>query len=171
MDMKQVVLIVLAILAIVYILYNTVDIKGIDLEKGLKFIEGKALNESFIAGASINQGIGKYSNIELRYPYQNNWRGNSQNVKLLQSPIYTGQGSPFPLKSSDSFQQVYPTMGPHVDGQVDSPQMLSMLAFNQAKPECCPSTFSTSTGCVCLTNKQSDWIALRGGNNGFNSDF
>jgi hypothetical protein len=171
MDMKQVVLIVLAILAIVYILYNTVDVKGIDLEKGLQFIEGKGINEPFIAGASINQGIGKYSNIELRYPYQNNWRNNSQNMALLKQPIYAPQGTPFPLKSSDSMQPVYPTMGPRIDGEPDSPQMLSMLAFNQAKPECCPSTFSTSTGCVCLTSKQSDWLSLRGGNNGFNSDF
>jgi hypothetical protein len=170
MDMKQVVLIVLAILAIVYILYNTVDIKGIDLEKGLKFIEGKAVNEPFIAGASINQGIGKYSNIELRYPYENNWRGNSQNVKLLQSPIYTGQGSPFPLKSSDSFQQVYPKSDLSVDGQPDSSTSMFMMAYNQASPFC-KSTYSTSNGQVCMTSRQSDWIALRGGNNGFNSDF
>ena len=171
MDMQQLVLIILAILAIVYILYNTVEINGLPVERGIHYVEGKGVNEPFISGAPINQGIGKYSNIELRYPYENNWRNSTQNKPLLKSPIYTGQGTPFPLKSSNSMQPVYPVMGPRVDGQADSPQMLSMLAFNQAKPECCPSTFSTSTGCVCLTNKQSDWLALRGGNNGFNSDF
>ncbi len=171
MDIQQVGLIILAILAIIYILYNTVEIDGKPIEKGIYYVAGRGINEPFIAGASINQGIGEYSNIELRYPYENNWRNNSQNVPLLKTPIYAPQGTPFPLKSSDSMQPVYPTMGPHVDGQVDSPQMMSMLAFNQAKPECCPSTFSTSTGCVCLTSKQSDWLALRGGNNGFNSDF
>lgn len=169
--MQQVILIVLAILAIAYILYNTFEVNGISLEKGVLYVAGKGVNEPFISGAPINQGIGAYSNIELRYPYQNSWRNNTQNISLLKSPIYAPQGSPFPLKSSDSMQPVYPTMGATVDGQVDSPQMMSMLAFNQAKPECCPSTFSTSTGCVCLTNKQSDWLSLRGGNNGFNSDF
>jgi hypothetical protein len=171
MAIQQIVLIILGLLAIVYILYNTVDVDGKSLEKGILYVEGKAINEPFISGSPIGQGIGEYSNIELRYPYQNNWRNSTQNIPLLKSPIYTGQGTPFPLKSSDSMQPVYPKMGASVDGQPDSPQMLSMLSFNQARPECCPSTFSTSTGCVCLTSKQSDWLSLRGGNNGFNSDF
>jgi hypothetical protein len=37
-----------------------------------------------------------------------------------------------------------------------------MWANNVASPLCCPSTFSTSTGCVCTTQNQRDYIAGRG---------
>lgn len=59
--------------------------------------------------------------------------------------------------------------GPTVDGEADSPQRLFMFANNAASPSCCPSTFSTSTGCVCSTEKQDDYIRRRGFNNDNNN--
>jgi hypothetical protein len=40
-----------------------------------------------------------------------------------------------------------------------------MFANTPFKPECCPSTFSTSQGCSCLTSKQYNYLVERGGNN------
>lgn len=40
-----------------------------------------------------------------------------------------------------------------------------MFANTQFKPECCPNTYSTSTGCACMTGDQYNWLVLRGGNN------
>ena len=59
--------------------------------------------------------------------------------------------------------------GPTVDGEADSPQRLFMFANNAASPSCCPSTFSTSTGCICSTEKQDDYIRRRGFNNDNNN--
>ena len=59
--------------------------------------------------------------------------------------------------------------GPTVDGEADSPQRLFMFANNAASPSCCPSTFSTSTGCVCSTDKQDEYIKRRGFNNDNNN--
>ena len=53
---------------------------------------------------------------------------------------------------------------PTVDGKDGSPRHLFMLAHNQVRPECCPSTFSTSTGCVCLTDAQKQLVNKRWGN-------
>lgn len=39
-----------------------------------------------------------------------------------------------------------------------------MFADNKFKPECCPSTYSSSTGCACITQEQVDYINQRGGN-------
>jgi hypothetical protein len=55
--------------------------------------------------------------------------------------------------------------GPSIDGHPDSEKKLFMLANNRTSPNCCPSTFSTSTGCVCTTKNQRDFIASRGGAN------
>lgn len=51
-----------------------------------------------------------------------------------------------------------------VDGQKNSPRHLFMLAHNQSSFDCCPSTYSTDKGCVCLTDKQREMINGRGGN-------
>ena len=40
-----------------------------------------------------------------------------------------------------------------------------MFANTEFKPECCPSTFSTSTGCACITTGQYNYLVQRGGNN------
>jgi hypothetical protein len=41
---------------------------------------------------------------------------------------------------------------------------LVMFAKNKFKPECCPSPYSSSTGCVCMTPEQITYLNTRGGN-------
>jgi hypothetical protein len=41
---------------------------------------------------------------------------------------------------------------------------LVLFAKNKSKPECCPSPYSTSTGCVCMTPEQIHYLNTRGGN-------
>lgn len=40
-----------------------------------------------------------------------------------------------------------------------------MFANTPFKPECCPSSFSTSTGCACMTGPQFNYLVTRAGNN------
>jgi hypothetical protein len=40
-----------------------------------------------------------------------------------------------------------------------------MFANTPFKPECCPNTYSNSTGCACMTGDQYNYLVLRGGNN------
>ena len=42
---------------------------------------------------------------------------------------------------------------------------LLMFANTPFKPECCPNTFSNSSGCACMTGKQYNYLVERGGNN------
>ncbi len=42
---------------------------------------------------------------------------------------------------------------------------MDMFANTPFKPECCPSAFSTSSGCACLDMKQYQNLQLRGNNN------
>lgn len=39
-----------------------------------------------------------------------------------------------------------------------------MFANNEFKPECCPSTYSSSSGCACITQEQVNYLNQRGGN-------
>ena len=42
---------------------------------------------------------------------------------------------------------------------------LLMFANTPFKPECCPNTYSNSSGCACMTGNQYNYLVLRGGNN------
>ena len=53
---------------------------------------------------------------------------------------------------------------PNVDGSSDSPRSMFMMSFNKCDPSCCPSTYSCSGGCVCMTDKQKDFLGKRGNN-------
>ena len=45
---------------------------------------------------------------------------------------------------------------PPIDGEKGSPEQMFMWSNNVSSPLCCPSTISTSTGCLCTTKKQRD---------------
>ena len=45
------------------------------------------------------------------------------------------------------------------------PGELLMFANTPFKPECCPNTFSNSSGCACMTTEQYNYLVERGSNN------
>jgi hypothetical protein len=40
-----------------------------------------------------------------------------------------------------------------------------LFANTPFKPECCPNTYSNSTGCACMTTSDYNYLVMRGGNN------
>lgn len=99
----------------------------------------------------------KMANLELPYAETNHELLNKDKV-VYHSP----NGIPYNLCGDKFATTNYPT----VDGTkgMGAPQRMFMMAFNESKPECCPGTFSSSRGCVCLTNDQKHMINSRGGN-------
>lgn len=49
------------------------------------------------------------------------------------------------------------------------PGQLSFYYANKFSPDCCPAAYSTSTGCVCQSEKQAKYLNERGGNRTLNS--
>jgi hypothetical protein len=74
--------------------------------------------------------------------------------------LYTYLSSQGPIKMKLSDQAAL--IGPPVDGVDGSVEKMFMFANNVSSPLCCPSTFTTSTGCVCTTKNQRDFVAARG---------
>lgn len=64
-------------------------------------------------------------------------------------------GSAAPLYMEQDFES---TTIPLPEGQLD------FYSGTQFKPECCPSSVSSSTGCACLSKDQIRHLATRGGN-------
>jgi len=112
-------------------------------------IKADSLNMSGYDGLCLKTGNKEY------------WMKSPDNEALLSNDtLYTYLGSEGPPKMRVSDQAAL--RGPPVDGVEGSPEKMFMLANNKASPMCCPSTFSTSTGCLCTTENQRDFVAARG---------
>lgn len=68
-------------------------------------------------------------------------------------------------QSSGGWMQTEPMpVGTHPVGQAMEQNKLMFMVDNKSDPSCCPSAFSTDSGCVCLAGKELDLMARRGGN-------
>ena len=105
-----------------------------------------------------------YDGLCLKTGNKEYWMKSPDNTSLLPNDtLYTYLGSEGPIKMKISDQAAL--IGPPVDGVDGSPEKMFMFANNRSSLSCCPSTFSTSTGCICTTENQRDYVAERGGNN------
>jgi len=102
----------------------------------------------------------RYNTTQEEPDRKHQWRRPPTNLPLVKDTYITSPVGEDILLTEDLVSAYYPS----VDGQDGSPQRMFMFANNQARPECCPATYSTSTGCVCTTEQQRDLIAGRGGN-------
>lgn len=111
---------------------------------------GSVFKESFsqrntLGSDEYGASIGNESNWEMAALNYAKQVGNQDSVKSSQ--YY--KGGPIPMPSGE----------------------MLIFAENDIKPECCPSYYSSSTGCVCIAKKQQDYLNQRGGNRTLNSEF
>jgi hypothetical protein len=105
--------------------------------------------EGFV-GANINYGESSIYNLDSNKPVDTSaWA-------MPNLTVVPGQ----PLNPSvKAFLDREPQPVPLPEGE------LSMFANTPFKPECCPNTYSNSSGCACMTGQQYNYLILRGGNN------
>lgn len=88
----------------------------------------------------------------------NTWRPDYPILKADKVAYHSPVGDAYALNPSPQYSMNYPT----VDGKTDSPKHMFMFAYNRSSPACCPSTFSSSRGCVCMSEAQRRFINQRG---------
>ncbi len=116
---------------------------------------GKAGKEGFV-GANTNFGQSS------PYDLTNNSMINTSSWSKPNMTVVPGQ----PLSQGvKDFLAREPQPVPLPEGE------MLMFANTPFKPECCPNTYSTSTGCACMTGPQYNYLILRGGNNVPYSEF
>lgn len=79
-----------------------------------------------------------------------------------------------PLYRNDrnTYNDWYNSFENNTGGKVPLPEgQLAMFYDNKSSPDCCPSTYSTSTGCVCATVEQMKYLNSRGGNRTFPTEY
>ena len=104
--------------------------------------------------------MGPYDNLILEFENPRSKHVRQLNVPLSsREELCVDQGNELPLKCRKS---LFSGMGPSIDGDPDDDRNMFMFYRNKSSPDCCPSTFSTSNGCVCTTQQQRDFINNRG---------
>ncbi len=104
---------------------------------------------------------GPYDGLCLKTGNTDTWMKSPDETALVPNDrLYTYLSSQGPIKMRLSDQAAL--RGPPVDGVPGSAEKMFMWANNVTSPLCCPSTYSTSTGCVCSTKNQRDFVASRG---------
>ena len=110
----------------------------------------KDMNDKKAKGGDKKEGFVNLSNNELNIDdsYTMGWvqtakryasgMGNKNRLNTYKDNV----GTPVPLPEGELF----------------------FFADNKFKPECCPSTYSDSMGCACLSQDQVNYINQRGGN-------
>lgn len=72
---------------------------------------------------------------------------------------YTGA----PSSSDDWKSKLESNTGDNPSMAIESGEM-AIFSNNKFDPKCCPSSFSSSSGCLCQTLEQADYLNMRGGN-------
>ena len=120
--------------------------------------------EASLAAKSVPSNMSMYDGLCLQTGNQEHWMKNPDNTALIPNAnLFAYLSSQGPLKPV--FTDNSSLHGPPVDGVKGSEKKMFMLANNRASPNCCPATFSTSTGCICTTKNQRSFVASRGHNN------
>lgn len=112
-------------------------------------------------GLKLENKKGVYKHAEKYQDEDCKWRKKPCNVGLYSN---VGGVTPTGLEIEYKPDPSHTPTLPSVTGNKKDPNAMFMFAFNQSHPDCCPSTYSTSTGCVCTTKEQRDFINKRGGN-------
>lgn len=74
-------------------------------------------------------------------------------------------GVPSWKKNSWTEAQWYDSLQDNKGGKIPLPKdELDIFYDNTSDPSCCPSTYSSSMGCVCVSEKQAKYLNERGGN-------
>lgn len=109
----------------------------------------------------LSSSMGPYDGLCLQTGGEQYWMKKPDETALIPNDaLFTYMSSQGPTKPV--FTDNSGLTGPPVDGHPDSAKKMFMFANNRTSPNCCPSTFSTSTGCVCTTKNQRDFVAGRG---------
>ena len=136
----------------------TVSIDGLNVDNNTVESNGAKEGKPEITQTGV---MGTYDGLCLKTGNSEYWMKSPDETSLISNDkLYTYLSSQGPIKMRLSDQAAL--KGPPVDGVTGSPEKMFMMANNITSPACCPSTFSTSTGCLCTTKNQRDFIASRG---------
>lgn len=117
--------------------------------------------EDMVGQNVYSTNISKYDGLCIKNDNTEGWMKYPDNIPLIKDKdLYVIQGHTNP--NEPVFSDSSNINGPPVDGDIEGSKSMFMFKNNVVSPLCCPSSFTTSDGCVCSTEKQRNYINNRG---------
>lgn len=104
-------------------------------------------DESF---KNLDEGFANNSNATFGPSYLSN----SESTFVIDPSKWSYSGGATPSASKPNYQN-----------QSQDPSQMNIIENMKFAPECCPSSYSSSQGCACMSDDTLDFLASRGGNN------
>ena len=151
-----------------------------------KFIGYDRNSNTISLGAPLDNTIGEYDGVTIdaeKYQYRRALMPGVQDCGVtmdqkcgdlsapckgvkINNPFHvTPEGKEIPLNFGHSKPD---KLNKTVIGHMEPDQNMAMFSHNKSSVDCCPSTYSTSTGCVCTTTEQRNMISGRGTKSPYN---
>jgi len=80
------------------------------------------------------------------------------------SPLDAAPMGPYDSASGGWMSSEHMPVGSIPQNSALEENKLMLMVGNEIKPECCPSSFSSDAGCVCLSGQDKKMFGSRGGN-------
>lgn len=77
---------------------------------------------------------------------------------------WVGDAHAYAQHMGSGYQTVLDRVSGNVGTKVPLEDTMVFYRDNEFKPECCPSSYTSSKGCMCTTPEQVKYLAQRGGN-------
>ena len=138
------------------------DIMSINVENFQSPVKPKAIGYFNKIDLNVDEHGTYHKNYIRNTPNsQCGWRHEPCDAKLLNKIKFT---APVGIEKKYIPDPQHSKTFPTVDGTKDGPRSIFMFTYNQCHPDCCPSTYSCSNGCVCTNEKQRELLNKRGRN-------
>ena len=99
---------------------------------------------------NLDEGFANNSNATFGPSYLSN----SESTFVIDPSKWSYSGGATPSASKPNYQS-----------QSQDPSQMNIIENMKFAPECCPSSYSSSQGCACMSDDAINFLASRGGNN------
>ena len=124
-----------------------------------------SVSEGFQAGLA---GVGAALNYRMGDGVKSSWENKTLQtapVPLSSISVFDEDNALTPEDIAQYQDNSYNNLEQNVGGEIPLPEgELLFFGKNKFSPECCPSNYSNSSGCVCATPEQATYLNERGGN-------
>ena len=150
--------IILCILLIAFIQLNAFFSCAGGIKEGFEAIDNLGANLTYMMGNNIK---GSVHDLQFTNGENSTLKSDMENV----TPPYENEHKMLDEKVHEPEINIYKDLETNIGAKSNlSTNEMSFFDNTTFNPECCPSNYSTSSGCACMTPEQMKFLGQRGGN-------
>ena len=149
--------VILCVLLIAFIPLNSFFSCAGGMKEGFELIDNLGANISYMMGNNIKGSVH-----DLQFTNGSNSTLKHELEKVI--PPYENENENVENDNEKREINIYKDLETNISKSNLSSNSMSFFDNTEFNPECCPSNYSTSSGCACMTPEQMKFLGQRGGN-------